>query len=101
MGNWPKPESDPDQPDEFTQEELEQELLESDPNHPYLTSNEKCGWCGEWAPHKIAEEKWDFHGHPYSSALCCKHFAEIFGPHSHRYPMVYEKASTGEELGEK
>lgn len=97
--NWPKPEYDSDQPDQFTEEELAQDLTESDPAHYYLLRDEKCGNCGEWAPHKIAEERNDYQYHPYTSNLCCNCFEKIFGPKSHeRYDKVYTKPQVGVNL---
>lgn len=86
---WPQPERDDDQPDPYDTLELTQQVFTQDQNHPYLTRpEEKCGNCGKWAPHKIAEEKLDFYGHPYAAAICCDCFEKIFGYQAHRYDKV-------------
>lgn len=87
--NWPVPERDEQQPDSFSLEELQQESLRLDGKHYYLVNPEQvCGLCGQWGSHKIAEERPNFYGHPYTSSLCCNCFETIFGPLSHRYEKV-------------
>lgn len=94
---WPKPQSNPDQPDKFSEEELQQEIVEDHPHHYYILRDETCGLCGSWAPHKIAEEMNVYDRHPYTSQLCCDCFEDIFGPISHQgYDKVYSKPTPGE-----
>lgn len=95
--NWPQPERDETQSDEFSWEELAQESLRLDGHHYNLISpEERCGVCREWAPHKISEERPNFYGHPYTSSLCCEHFEKIFGPKSHQYERVTTPVTLGD-----
>jgi hypothetical protein len=99
--NWPQPEKDKTQPDTFTPLEQAQETLRLDGNHYYLINPEKkCGTCEAWAAHKISEERPNFYGHPYTSALCCRCFEKVFGPLSHRYEKVLAPVIIQESSGE-
>lgn len=95
--NWPQPERDENQPDPFTSEEIMQEVLRQDGRHAYLTTpEERCGNCGNWGSHKIAEDRPNFFGHPYTAAICCNCFEKLFGPKSHQYEKVTEPVSIGD-----
>lgn len=96
--NWPKPQRDIDQPDEYTEEELRQEIVDDNPRHYYiLTYDRHCPLCGEWAPHKIVEEINVYNVSNYTSSLCCDCFEKVFGLDSHKgYDKVYNQPKIGE-----
>jgi len=86
---WPQPERIENQPDEYTALEIAQQFLSEDGKHYYLTNpKQRCGICSQWGSHKVTEERPNFYGHTYNSALCCEHFEMVFGPHSHDYERV-------------
>jgi hypothetical protein len=84
---WPRPKASSD-PEEYTEDELAQELNESDPYHYYIAEDRKCAICKEWAPHRITHHVRGYSSLDlidyYSSALCCQHYKQIFGESDHK-----------------
>ncbi|SRR6266581_1903095 len=87
-GSWPNPQREEMVEKDFDRLEHLQLLSELDPNHYFRDESNQCVLCGKYAPHKIAEERANYQGHPYTNYLCCKHFEQVFGPLSHRYPKI-------------
>jgi hypothetical protein len=87
---WPKPESDDSQPDEYTEEELEQETRRSDPRHYYTKSEQmECSIClNKSGAHRVVEEVFVFTSPLNSTVLCCECFKTLFGVEAHNYPVI-------------
>jgi hypothetical protein len=98
--NWPKPQADEDQDDDYDELESRQSAYESDPHHYNLFNREVvCALCSKWAAHKIIEMVQGYEGElygtyankpieRYKTNLCCNCFEYIFGIESHQYNRV-------------